>query len=145
MICAWRALMSQRRGMTQPVVLFVSVTAPFSMPCDHAGKLQRVSQGDLFVICGILEFQRQDARVHQVRLMDARKADGDDRADAQIQRHQRRVLTAGALAVVGAAHDKAALCRHGARGEFGVAHLKAVVCQIAGCCCGRAGSCCRRA
>ena len=32
MICAWRALMSQRRGMTQPVVLFVSVTAPFSMP-----------------------------------------------------------------------------------------------------------------
>ena len=46
----------------------------------------------------------------RIGLVDAGKADRDDGADAQIQRHQGRVLPAGTLAVVGAAHDDAPVC-----------------------------------
>ena len=59
--------------------------------------------------------------------MDAGKALGDDRLDAEVEGRERRVLARRALPVVRAAHDHALAERPGACGKFGVADLKAVL------------------
>ena len=53
-------------------------------PGKDAGKGKPLAQEYFVVIFRVLEFQRQDARVYKVRLVDARKAFCDDGADAQI-------------------------------------------------------------
>ena len=86
--------------------------------------LQRV------VIVRVFKRQRQDAGVDEVGRMDAREALGHDAADAEIHRHERRVLARRALPVVAAADDDAVPGRSGARRKGRVADREAKLRQL---------------
>ena len=73
-------------------------------PGVNAGEGQGLPLGQRAVIVRIRKGQGQDAGIDEVGGVDPGKALGNDRPDAQIQRHQRGVLTGGALTVVAAAH-----------------------------------------
>ena len=67
-----------------------------------------VAQGQGLVVGLVLQAEGQYAVIYEVRPVYPREAQSDDALDAQIQRGQRRVLAAGALAVVLARDDEAA-------------------------------------
>ena len=82
----------------------------------------------LLVVGGVGKGQRQNAGVDEVCRVDAGKALGDDRLDAEVEGRERRVLARRALPVVRAAHDHALaeLPWRGA-GNSGSQTLKAVL------------------
>ena len=60
---------------------------------------------DVVVVCRVLERQRQQSLLLQVRLMDARKAPGNHCHTSQKARREGGVLAAAALAIVMVADD----------------------------------------
>ena len=72
----------------------------------HVRKRQLIRKRDRIIVGGILEREREDAGIDQVCLMDTRERYGKYRADAEVERNERRVLARGPLAVICAADDK---------------------------------------
>src|SRR5690606_24091348 len=76
-----------------------------------------VDDDDLAGVDGLVAEERQDAVVDEVGAVDPGEAAGDDQAEAEIARRQRRVLAARALAVVVAGHDGVRLAGVAERGR----------------------------
>jgi hypothetical protein len=89
-----------------------------------------VAFGEGGVVGLVFEAEGQYAVIYEVCPVYTREAQSDDALDAQIQRGQRRVLAAGALAVVLSRDDEAAAVFLRPRREPGVAGREAEFGQI---------------
>ena len=88
-------------------------------------KVQLIGLVKLIIIIGVFKGKRHNSRVYKICNMNTRKALCNNRANAQIHRHKRRMLARGALTVVTAAYNYALTQRLCALGEGLITHRKA--------------------
>src|SRR5712691_3150341 len=114
----WRQLQDEPQGPVWRPCL--ELRAAVADRREHARDPPFLALRRVLVVGLLDEREGRDSLRDQVRAVDAREALRDDRTDAEVERRERSLLAARALAVVVTADDDPAAQLRRARGELGV-------------------------